>query len=218
MSNGLCLAVGSVLESRLAGAARPLACAPRMLVMAVVQSSSAVTVAAIGCVNAGLLTLGGALRVLSGASVRTTITRWVVALARLELSIELLALPMIRTGAQLRLAGRDRSFRASSQALFRFSLLVLGISRMQSSSASMTVALNALQQGLLTPISAAAVAIGANIGATFIAMLTAISATPGAQRAADVARVLTQTSWRFGLRQRNPNGCQPAPMACSVCP
>lgn len=55
---------------------------------------------------------------------------------------------------------------------------------MQSSSASLTIALTAAEGGLLTAQAAAAVVIGANIGTTFTAMLAAIGATPNAKRAA----------------------------------
>jgi len=55
---------------------------------------------------------------------------------------------------------------------------------MQSSSASMTIALTAAQGGLLTPQGAAAVVIGANIGTTVTALLAAVGATSNARRAA----------------------------------
>jgi phosphate:Na+ symporter len=60
---------------------------------------------------------------------------------------------------------------------------------MQSSSASIAIALTAAQGGLLTTQGAAAVVIGANIGTTVTALLAAIGATPNAQRAA-TAQVL----------------------------
>lgn len=222
MSNGLRLAAGPALERILAGATRTRwhALGSGCLVTAIVQSSSAVTVATIGFVNAGLLTLGGALWVLFGANVGTTMTSWIVALAGLKLSVEALALPLVALGAVLQLTGGQRSHGAAGQAVFGFGLLFLGISLMQeafsglapmvtipsdrgvttlmlqvgagalltvlmqSSSASMTVALTALQQGMLTPVGAAAVAIGANIGTTVTAVLAAIHATPNARRAA----------------------------------
>lgn len=51
-----------------------------MLVRALVQSSSAVTVATIGFVNAGVLTLRQALGVIFGTNVGTTVTGWLVSL------------------------------------------------------------------------------------------------------------------------------------------
>jgi len=55
---------------------------------------------------------------------------------------------------------------------------------MQSSSASLTIALTAAQGGLLTAQGAAAVVVGANIGTTVTALIAFIGATPNAKRAA----------------------------------
>ncbi|PIU17122.1 MAG: Na/Pi-cotransporter II-like protein [Gallionellales bacterium CG08_land_8_20_14_0_20_59_87] len=55
---------------------------------------------------------------------------------------------------------------------------------MQSSSASLTIALTAAQGGLISIESAAAVVIGANVGTTVTALIAAIGATPNAKRAA----------------------------------
>lgn len=55
---------------------------------------------------------------------------------------------------------------------------------MQSSSASIAIALTAAQGGLIGASGAAAIVIGANIGTTFTALLAAIGATPNARRAA----------------------------------
>ncbi|HSM22898.1 MAG TPA: Na/Pi symporter, partial [Rubrivivax sp.] len=191
-----------------------------MLVTALVQSSSAVTVAAIGFVNAGLLGLAPALWVLFGANVGTTMTGWIVALVGLKFKIEALALPLVGAGVVLRLTGEGQRRGAIGSALAGFGLLFLGIAMlqesftglagqvalpqgegplavlaqvlvgalmtvlMQSSSASMTIALTAAQGGLLTTQGAAAVVIGANLGTTVTALLAAVGATPNARRAA----------------------------------
>ncbi len=191
-----------------------------MLVTAVVQSSSAVTVATIGFVNAGLLTLAPALWVLFGANVGTTMTGWIVALVGLKFKIDGLALPLIGIGVVMRLTGQGQRRGAVGTTLAGFGLLFLGISMlqqgfagvaatatlptgqtalgvaaqvatgvvmtvlMQSSSASMAVALTAAQGGLLDTQGAAAVVIGANIGTTFTAVLAAIGATSNARRVA----------------------------------
>ena len=78
MTEGLKLAAGPSLQRALArSTGTPLrGLASGIAVTALVQSSSAVTVAAIGFVNAGLLTLGQSLWVLFGANVGTTATRW----------------------------------------------------------------------------------------------------------------------------------------------
>lgn len=222
MTDGLKLAAGPALERILASATRTRwqALGSGMLVTALVQSSSAITVATIGFVNAGLLSLGSALWVLFGANVGTTMTGWIVALVGLKFNIETLALPLIGLGVVMRLTGAGQRRGAVGTTLAGFGLLFFGISMlqtsftglatqislpqgtgplavlaqvgggalmtvlMQSSSASMTIALTAAQGGLLTPQGAAAVVIGANIGTTVTAMLASMGATPNARRAA----------------------------------
>jgi phosphate:Na+ symporter len=107
MTDGLKMAAGPALERMLTGATRTRAhaLASGALMTAVVQSSSAVTVAAIGFVNAGLMTLAPALWVLFGANVGTTMTGWIVALVGLKFKIEALALPLIGVGVVMRLTG-----------------------------------------------------------------------------------------------------------------
>jgi len=75
-----------------------------LAITAVVQSSSAVTVATIGFVNAGLLSLYQALGVIYGANIGTTMTGWLVVLVGFKIKIEAFALPIIGIGMLLRLA------------------------------------------------------------------------------------------------------------------
>ncbi|MBK7531975.1 Na/Pi symporter [Piscinibacter sp.] len=133
MTDGLKLAAGPALHRILSGATRTRAHAlgSGLLVTALVQSSSAVTVAAIGFVNAGLLALGPALWVLFGANVGTTMTGWVVALVGLKFQVELLAMPLAGLGALLRLTGEGRRSGAIGAALAGFGLLFMGIALLQ---------------------------------------------------------------------------------------
>ena len=103
MTDGLKLAAGPALERILARSTqtRLRGLATGALVTIAVQSSSAVTVAAIGFVNAGLLTLSQALWVLFGANVGTTMTGWLVALVGMKFSIDIFALPLIGLGMLL---------------------------------------------------------------------------------------------------------------------
>jgi len=222
MTDGLKLAAGPALERILANSTRTRwrGLLSGMLVTALVQSSSAVTVAAIGFVNAGLLNLSQALWVLFGTNVGTTMTGWLVALVGLQFKIDAMALPMIGLGMILRLSGDSGRRGPLGTALAGLGVLFLGIDMlrgtfsglstavslpqgnglfdivlqvlaglvltvlMQSSSASLAVALTAAQGGLLTMENAAAVAIGANIGTTIKALLVTLGATPNARRAA----------------------------------
>ncbi|MGB8053988.1 MAG: Na/Pi symporter [Azonexus sp.] len=133
MTDGLKMAAGPALgkvlttstETRLRGLFSG------MLVTALVQSSSAVTVAAIGFVNAGLLTFSQSLWVLFGANVGTTMTGWLVALIGFRVNIEGAALPMIGIGMALRLSGPDLRRGAAGSALAGFGVLFLGLGFLQ---------------------------------------------------------------------------------------
>lgn len=133
MTDGLKLAAGLALHHILTGATRTRmhALGSGVLVTALVQSSSAVTVAAIGFVNAGLLALGPALWVLFGANVGTTMTGWIVALVGLKFKVEALAMPLVGLGALLRLTGEGRRSGAIGTALAGFGLLFMGIALLQ---------------------------------------------------------------------------------------
>jgi len=60
---------------------------------AVLQSSSATTVAAIGFVSAGLLTFPQALGIIFGANIGTTITGWLVALVGFKFKLATIVSP-----------------------------------------------------------------------------------------------------------------------------
>lgn len=133
MTDGLKLAAGPALERILRSATRTRwqALGSGVLVTALVQSSSAVTVAAIGFVNAGLLSLGPSLWVLFGANVGTTMTGWIVATVGLKFKIEALALPLVGVGVLLKLTGSQTRRAAAGDALTGFGLLFLGIAMLQ---------------------------------------------------------------------------------------
>ena len=129
MTDGLRLAAGPALERILARSTktRLRGLASGALVTVAVQSSSAVTVAAIGFVNAGLLSLGQALWVLFGANVGTTMTGWLVALVGMKFKIDAFALPLIGVGMLLRLTAEGSRRGALGMALAGFGVLFLGI-------------------------------------------------------------------------------------------
>ncbi len=129
MTEGLRLAAGAALREVLASSTRTRwrALGSGFVLTAVVQSSSAVTVAAIGFVNAGLLSLGQVLWVLFGSSVGTTMTGWLVALLGLKIKIDLLALPLIGVGMLMRLTGGASRRGSIGLALAGFGVLFLGI-------------------------------------------------------------------------------------------
>lgn len=98
-----------------------------LTITAIVQSSSAVTVATIGFVNAGLLSLYQALGVVYGANIGTTMTGWLVALVGFKINIEVFALPLVGIGMLLRLTKGTTRLGSLGEALAGFGLFFIGI-------------------------------------------------------------------------------------------
>lgn len=96
-------------------------------ITALVQSSSAVTVAVIGFVNAGLINLYQALGVVYGTNIGTTMTGWLVAIIGFNIKVEAFALPMIGIGVLLQLAVGKSRRAPIGMALAGFGLFFLGI-------------------------------------------------------------------------------------------
>ena len=97
---------------------------------AILQSSSATTVAAVGFVSAGLLTFTEALGIIFGANAGTTVTGWLVALFGLKFQIGSLTLPLVLLGVLLRLFGRGKLPHVGL-AMAGFGLIFLGIDTLQ---------------------------------------------------------------------------------------
>lgn len=134
MTGGLKVAAGDALRSLLNSwtSSNLRGLSTGFLVTAVVQSSSAVTVATVGFVNAGLLTLHQAVWVIFGTNVGTTVTSWLVAAVGVKIDVGELALPLLGVGMLLSLAARPSSRRAGvGQALAGFGIFFLGISILQ---------------------------------------------------------------------------------------
>ncbi|MCJ2163999.1 MULTISPECIES: Na/Pi symporter [unclassified Pseudodesulfovibrio] len=101
------------------------------MVTALVQSSSAITVAVIGFVNAGLMTMPQSVGVIFGSNIGTTVTSWIVAAVGISVNVKALALPLIGLGALLRLTGADTRRIHFGDALTGFGLFFLGIEILQ---------------------------------------------------------------------------------------
>lgn len=109
---------------------------------AVLQSSSATTVAAVGFVGAGILSFTESLGIIFGANIGTTITGWLVVLVGFKLSLADVMLPIILVGAVLKLFA-SKKLAIIGLALAGFGLIFVGISIMQE-------AMSSLQQ-VITP-------------------------------------------------------------------
>ena len=106
ISEGLSLAAGErlldILSRWISTPGRGVAAG--ILFTGIVQSSSAVTVATIGFVNAGLTTFYQALGVIYGANIGATMTGWLVSLVGFNIKIEAFALTIVGLGAAMRRA------------------------------------------------------------------------------------------------------------------
>ena len=97
---------------------------------ALVQSSTATTVATVGFVSAGLLSFQSSLGIIFGANVGSTGLGWLVALFGIKFELAGVMLPLLLVGAGLRLLGRGRQA-LLGQALAGLALLFLGIDALQ---------------------------------------------------------------------------------------
>lgn len=134
MTEGLKLAAGGFLQRILASAtSSPLrGLGAGIFITALVRSSSAVTVATIGFVNAGLLTLAPAVWVVFGTNIGTTTTAWLVVLAGTGFEAATMALPMVGIGMILGLASARRPrLGGLGQAIAGFGVFFLGIGFLQ---------------------------------------------------------------------------------------
>lgn len=129
ITDGLKLAAGGALREILGKSTKTTwrGIVSGVFLTSLVQSSSAVTVATIGFVNAGLLGIFQALGIVLGATVGTTMTGWLVAAVGFQFKISAFALPMVGAGMVMRLAGPSRRFGALGEAIAGFGLFFIGI-------------------------------------------------------------------------------------------
>lgn len=99
---------------------------------AVLQSSSAVTVTAVGFVAAGMMTFQQAVGIIFGANIGTTMTGWMVALLGFKLKLSTIALPLIFVASILYLFPTKPRLRSIGKALAGFCLIFLGLNFLQS--------------------------------------------------------------------------------------
>ena len=139
MTDGLRALAGSAVRAALMRFTRsPLSGAVTGAVStAILQSSSATTVAAVGFVGAGLITFSASLGIIFGANIGTTITGWLVALLGFKLNLGTVILPVILVGTILRLFGNGRAANIG-YALAGFGLIFVGISLMQQGMSGLT--------------------------------------------------------------------------------
>jgi phosphate:Na+ symporter len=156
MTDGLRLSAGKSLQRILKHSTKtPLrGVLSGALITSLVQSSSAVTVATIGFVNAGLLKLKHAIRVAYGSNLGTTMTGWLVAIIGFQANIKAFALPAIGIGMLMTLLIKQGKYPALGKVIAGFGLFFLGIDLMKSGFSGMedSIMLDTFQQGGLSSL------------------------------------------------------------------
>ncbi|WP_429885684.1 Na/Pi cotransporter family protein [Geoalkalibacter halelectricus] len=165
MTDGFKYAAGHALRDILARSTRtPLrGILSGALITAMVQASAMVTVATIGFVNAGLMSLRQALTLVYGTNIGTTMTGWLVAAVGIDFNIQALALPAIGVGMFLRVFRGERRAGRLGEALAGFGLFFSGLDVLKN-------AFGALGQSLeFTAIAGSGpLALAAFVGAGFL--------------------------------------------------
>ncbi len=97
------------------------------LITSLVQSSSAVTVAAIGFVNAGLLDLSHSISIIYGSNIGTTMTGWLVSMVGFKFNINTFAIPLVGIGMLFRLSPHEGRRSAMGDVLAGFGVFFIGV-------------------------------------------------------------------------------------------
>jgi len=144
ITDGLKLAAGHALRDILGKWTRSPAhgIVTGVAITAIVQSSSAITVATIGFVNAGIITMYQALGVIYGANIGTTMTGWLVTIVGFTIKVESFALPLIGIGMLLRLTGGDSRRVPLGMALVGFGLFFIGIDVLRDAFEGLAIAID----------------------------------------------------------------------------
>jgi phosphate:Na+ symporter len=139
MTDGLKYAAGSSLRNILENSTRTpfLGICTGAFLTSLVQSSSAVTVATIGFVNAGLVDLGHAVSLIYGTNIGTTVTGWLVSLVGFKVNLKVFALPAIGCGMFLRVLHSEGRYGSLGEALAGFGIFFVGIDVLKTAFGSM---------------------------------------------------------------------------------
>ncbi|WP_373035694.1 Na/Pi cotransporter family protein [Sulfurimonas sp.] len=97
---------------------------------AILQSSSATTVAAVGFVGAGLISFAESLGIIFGANIGTTVTGWIVVLLGFKLKLEGIMMLFMLFGVLLRIFAKNR-LATVGYTIAGFSLIFIAIAMMQ---------------------------------------------------------------------------------------
>ena len=164
-------------------------------VTAVIQSSSATSVMAVGFVNSGMMSVRQAINVILGAILGTSITGWVICLSYIEgaggissiLSTTTLTGVIAVVGISLRIYSKKSSRQHIGDILMGFAILMSGMHMM--SGAVSDLGKQAWFTGMMTSMQNPI--LGIAVGAVFTAVLQSASAAVGILQALSVTGALT---------------------------
>ena len=164
-------------------------------VTAVIQSSSATSVMAVGFVNSGMMKVRQAIYVILGAILGTSITGWVLCLSYMEgtgslssiLSTSTLTGVVAVAGVMLRLYSKQPTRQHVGDILMGFAILMVGMHTMSGAVSSLGDQpwFTEMMAGMSHPL------LGILVGAAFTAVLQSASAAVGILQALSVTGALT---------------------------
>lgn len=96
------------------------------VVTTTIQSSSATTVMVVSFVNAGLLSLTGAVAVIMGANIGTTVTAWIISLLGFKVKLSFLSLPLIGLSFPL-FFSKNGMKKSWGEFIIGFAILFIGL-------------------------------------------------------------------------------------------
>ena len=159
-------------------------------VTAIIQSSSATSVMAVGFVNSGVMKVRQAMAVIMGAIVGTSVTGWVISLSYVEgsgvfvslLSTATISAAVAVAGIILRMFSKNQSKRHVGGILLGFAVLMFGMQSMSGAVAPLkdSAAFVRLMTAFSNPL------LGVLAGAAFAAVLQSASAAVGILQALSV--------------------------------
>ena len=200
MSNGLELAAGNKMQSILEKLTsnRILGVAVGALITALIQSSSATTVMAVGFVNSGLMKLENAVWVIMGANIGTTITGQLIAI-----DITAIAPVIAFIGVAMIVFFKSEKLDAFGSILAGLGVLFMGMDMMSG-------AMSPLREmpefvNLITKFENPL--IGIIVGALFTAIIQSSSASVGILQALAMSGVITLPSAIYVLFGQNIGTC-----------
>ncbi|NND83440.1 MAG: Na/Pi cotransporter family protein [Gammaproteobacteria bacterium] len=139
LERGIRAASGDSLNKWMsAGTNNPVSSAATgIMVTAILQSSSMVSLVALAFVSAGIIPLYNGIGIVLGANLGTTVTGWVVTVVGFKMDLQAMVVPLLGIGSAMSLVSSNTRARGLGRALFAFGLLIFGLDLMKQSVAGL---------------------------------------------------------------------------------